>query len=352
MAYEKQTWVDGVTPLDAEHLNHMEQGISQFSAGEPGGWYTPEVKQPINGAMVVNFTPSKEGMPDVPAKSIILPQGETGATGATGPKGDKGAAGKSAYQYAQEGGYTGTETAFAEKLAQEQLTGTTNDLTPAQVYEAVSAGIPVKVQYTDSTYGLISFTAFNVAESLSVIASQTIVYYNGVYILAELFGDKSKNSWGFKTTTLAQKADIPSALPNPNALTFTGAVTGSYDGSAAVTVEIPSGGGGSGSGSTISVSDVIAETQNMWDVPAGKKLVIVPAGGNANIDGTNKIASYNAIYAGIPLIIANFGGLYSVEYGRGDTDYIRVLKIVVSDICQVTLTKTTATSYKVVSMDA
>ena len=39
---------------------------------------------------------------------------------------------------------------------------------------------------------------------------------------------------------------IPNKLPNPNALTFTGAVTGSYDGSAAVTVEIPSGGGGSG----------------------------------------------------------------------------------------------------------
>lgn len=32
-------------------------------------------------------------------------------------------------------------------------------------------------------------------------------------------------------------------LANPNALTFTGAVTGSYDGSAAVNVEIPSGGG-------------------------------------------------------------------------------------------------------------
>lgn len=64
-----------------------------------------------------------------------------------------GADGKSAYQYAQDGGYTGTETEFAAKLAQEKFA-------------------------------------------------------------------------------------------NPNALTFTGAVTGSYDGSAAVTVEIPSGGGG------------------------------------------------------------------------------------------------------------
>lgn len=69
-----------------------------------------------------------------------------------------GADGKSAYQYAVDGGYTGTEAEFAEKLAQE----------------------------------------------------------------------------------------IPSALPNPNALTFTGAVTGSYDGSAPLRVEIPSGGGAGG----------------------------------------------------------------------------------------------------------
>lgn len=74
-----------------------------------------------------------------------------GDTGATGPKGDKGADGKSAYQYAQDGGYTGTEEEFAEKLAQEKFV-------------------------------------------------------------------------------------------NPNALTFTGAVEGSYDGSAPLSVEIPSGG--------------------------------------------------------------------------------------------------------------
>ena len=38
-------------------------------------------------------------------------------------------------------------------------------------------------------------------------------------------------------------------LANPNALTFTGAVTGSYDGSAPLSVEIPSGGSGGSSGS-------------------------------------------------------------------------------------------------------
>lgn len=51
------------------------------------------------------------------------PKGDTGATGATGakgPKGDTGAAGadgKSAYQQAVEGGYTGTEAEFEALLA-------------------------------------------------------------------------------------------------------------------------------------------------------------------------------------------------------------------------------------------
>ena len=81
------------------------------------------------------------------------PQGPKGDTGATGPAGADGADGKSAYQYAVDGGYTGTEAEFAAKLAQEKYA-------------------------------------------------------------------------------------------NPNALTFTGAVTGSYDGSAPLSVEIPSGGGG------------------------------------------------------------------------------------------------------------
>ena len=44
------------------------------------------------------------------------PQGPKGDTGEKGPQGHAGAAGKSAYQYAVEGGYTGTETEFASKL--------------------------------------------------------------------------------------------------------------------------------------------------------------------------------------------------------------------------------------------
>ena len=314
MAYEKQTWVDGVTPLDAEHLNHMEQGISQLSeeivttseskvaAHNTGTDTHSDIRLLIqsltdrlnaladsddttldqlsevvayiksNRSLIEAITTSKVSVADivdnlttnVSNKPLSAAQGVVIKTLIDALRNDKldaaeltnavntaltqakasgefdGADGKSAYAYAVEGGYTGTETAFAEKLAQKQLIGTTNVLTPTRVYEAVSAGIPVNVQYFDDTYGVIYFTAFNVAESLNVIVSEIIAYGNGVYMLCQLFGDKSSNNWSFNITTLAQKTDIPSALPNPNALTFTGAVTGSYDGSTAKTVNIPS----------------------------------------------------------------------------------------------------------------
>ena len=78
--------------------------------------------------------------------------------------------GKSAYQYAQDGGYTGTEAEFAAKLA----------------------------------------------------------------------------------------AKMPDKLPNPNALTFSGAVEANYDGSAPVSVEIPSG-GGSGAYPVVNMTSATAE---------------------------------------------------------------------------------------------
>lgn len=138
-------------------------------------------------------------------------------------------------------GYNSDTTDLEEALT--PLTGTTGTLTPMQVYNAIKSGKSVVLQYTDDTYGLLSYTNFNVAESMHVIAANTIAYFNNTYVLAELWGDTTTNVWGFMATTLAQKQDIPTKLPNPNALTFTGSVEGSYDGSEPVTVKIPSGGG-------------------------------------------------------------------------------------------------------------
>lgn len=91
---------------------------------------------------------------------------------------------------------------------------------------------------------------------------------------------------------------IPTALPNPNALTFTGAVTGRYDGSAPLEVEIPSGGGGltvtntAAVGQTIRVSAVDETGQ-----PTEWEAVEFPAGGEkpwtliAAVDVTAEISA-------------------------------------------------------------
>lgn len=58
---------------------------------------------------------------------------------------------------------------------------------------------------------------------------------------------------------------VTAKLANPNALTFTGAVTGSYDGSEAVNVEIPSG-GESGTDNTYSAEYTLEEDVSQFAV--------------------------------------------------------------------------------------
>ena len=200
-------------------------------AGEAGGWYTPAVTQPDENTLRVAFTPSKEGMPDVEPTDIALPAG--GGGGGSG----SGADGKSAYAYAVEGGYTGTETEFAAKLAQEKFA-------------------------------------------------------------------------------------------NPYALTFTGAVTGSYDGSEAVTVEIPSG---EGENAWTYEKITLEEAVNAWTIPipSAKRLIIIPflrandTDNSLNTGSVNATFKVNNAYAGYPGVYlrnsAKFYSLYDIEKVKAHT---------------------------------
>jgi hypothetical protein len=70
---------------------------------------------------------------------------------------------------------------------------------------------------------------------------------------------------------------VPEKLPNPNPLTFTGAVTGSYDGSEPLSVEIPSGGGGEQCDllmDVVTTERVVMVTQDIDNV-AYKQIVVV-----------------------------------------------------------------------------
>lgn len=71
---------------------------------------------------------------------------------------------------------------------------------------------------------------------------------------------------------------IPEKLPNPHKLTFSGAVTGEYDGSAEVNINIPNSGGGGGTGGAVN------SVNGMTGDVVLKKLT-ASAGGGLSISG-------------------------------------------------------------------
>ena len=105
----------------------------------------------------------------------------------------------------------------------DKVTGkglSTNDYTAAA--KAKVDAIPANPKYTDTVY---DDTALK--ERVTTIEGKESAW-------------DAKSDFSGSYNDLTDKPTIPTALPNPNALTFTGAVTGSYDGSAAMTVNIPS----------------------------------------------------------------------------------------------------------------
>ena len=177
-----------------------------------------------------------------------------------------GADGKSAYAYAVEGGYTGTEAEFAEKLAAEiptvdstltqsgkaadakavgdALAGKQNTISDLEAIRNGAAKGTTALQSVPSTY--------RTASEQDTIDDGKVDKVTGKGLSSNDYTDAAKAkvdalapvATSGSYNDLTNKPTIPTALPNPNALTFTGAVTGSYDGSAPLEVEIPQGGGG------------------------------------------------------------------------------------------------------------
>ena len=105
----------------------------------------------------------------------------------------------------------------------DKVTGkglSSNDYTAAA--KSKVDAIPANPKYTDTVY---DDTALK--ERIATIEGKESAW-------------DAKSDFSGSYNDLTDKPTIPTALPNPNAITFTGAVTGSYDGSAPMTVNIPS----------------------------------------------------------------------------------------------------------------
>ena len=107
-------------------------------------------------------------------------------------------------------GRTGAVT-VTEGLA--PLIGTTSTVTATEVKMAIEEGRDVCISYTHSTYGVLEFTSFNVANSMHSVVSQTIVNYNGTILCFELIGvmlsEDTQELWLCTVDTLASSSVIP-----------------------------------------------------------------------------------------------------------------------------------------------
>ena len=158
-----------------------------------------------------------------------------------------GADGKSAYSYAVDGGYTGTEAEFAAKLAAESIDKALFVVNITQnsggTYSADKTLEEIINVYNEGKYNIAANFAFNAMNTVIVpflaITGAGAAFGRIVDMVYFTLLITPNNKVKFEMLPLASKN---SKLPNPYPLTFTGAVNETYDGSSAKTIEIPSGG--------------------------------------------------------------------------------------------------------------
>lgn len=181
------------------------------------------------------------------------PQGEKGDTGPQGPQGPQGEKG--------EKGDTGPQGP-AGSGGSAELPPVLGNLA-AQIGDAAAGTIPVYAGDEAWTIEKL-ITEYNEATPLSGYIPDTAwvaAYMAAQKELLKLLPDSAAADAG---KLLQVGADgnaawgdkLPTALKNPKALTFTGAATGTYDGSAPLMVNIPAG-GSSGSGGALKAMSAV-----------------------------------------------------------------------------------------------
>lgn len=112
-SYIKTVWVNNVTKLNADNMNHIENGIEALDIA---------LGSKTDKSYVDNAIASSAISPTVKTETItggtkVTITDKDGAHEFDVMNGVNGAAGKSAYASAQDGGFTGTEAQFNKGLS-------------------------------------------------------------------------------------------------------------------------------------------------------------------------------------------------------------------------------------------
>lgn len=168
-------------------------------------------------------------------------KGDKGDTGPQGPQGPQGPAGSSA-ELPEVLGNLGTEMADAAEGAIPIADGA-NGWTTEKLIKAYTGDNDL-IGYIPATEWVAAYMAAQ-KELLKLLPDSAAADAGKLLQV----GADGKAKWGDK---------LPTALKNPAALTFAGAVTGTYDGSEALTITIPEGGSGGSSGGGLRKMSAVA----------------------------------------------------------------------------------------------
>ena len=147
-----------------------------------------------------------------------------------------------------------------------------------QVPDMVEAKVEEWLNNYITTHGLV-----NSVNGMTGVVTLTAA---DVGAIANVNGSVKNNNIADGAVTADKMASgvIPTKLPNPQKLTFSGAVTGEYDGSQAVNIDIPAGGGGGGGNAPLTFTGAVDATYDGTEAVT----VNIPQGGNSGaVDSVN-----------------------------------------------------------------
>lgn len=215
-------------------------------------------------------------------RGLIGPQGvkgDTGATGATGKTGPQGPKGDRGLQGVQgEPGPAGPagDGVFVVRISSPESNVVVSSHTPAEIKAAYDAGKIVYATMEDMEHFWNHDNGVAPVMTLTSVSSTEAVFQGIKRYMGNIAA--SRGLWvGIIRVAQDKSATVggynPTETPNPFALKLTGAVEATYDGSSAVTVEIPQGGGGS---TSKEVTILSATTLTVEDADAGTYVLLSP----------------------------------------------------------------------------
>lgn len=318
--------VTGESGTEAKVENIGNENAAVFRFTIPMGETGPTGKTPDISVEVSSLSSDSEptvtvtGTPEKPVIAIGIPRGQDGTKGDPGDKGDPGSPGQT----------PNITIGIIETLPEgSEVTASITGETPNLI---LNLGIPKGRDGTEGEPGQAATIQITETETVSSDIPAAMI---------EVEGSTAQNR--------KYKAQIPRGQQGP-----AGEGVPSTEGLPDDYVLTPAGWAKPSGGFSATVEIVPAEDQNTWTVPVSKKYIILPMGGNAHIDGTNKAGSSVLVYEGIGVTVINYGEIYVVSYARNPNDHLLSEMYVQSDTCSVTLYRTSENTgaYKVVKTNA